>query len=135
MKIKHSVREMTRCKPIPSTLKSVSNFLMPLLIPDSRAPGVYFCWREGELRYIGQSVDAVMRCLQHRNRAGYDQFKYIPITDGTRRLKLEIELIRYFEPEDNGEQSKLNHFLSPRNDEEMRQLTIKLLFPNGVLEE
>lgn len=90
-------------------------------------PGVYFCFRNGKLGYIGQSVDVTRRCFQHRD-SGFNQFQYIPVINEKRRLKIETELIRYFEPESNGERCKWNHPESPRNDEEMiRFLTNEML--------
>lgn len=85
------------CREIPHS----QNAVLEAAIPTARASGVYFLIREGEVVYVGQSVDVLHRIARHRREGKrFDAFSYIEC-DSAEMDRLETLYIKSFVPEEN----------------------------------
>lgn len=62
--------------------------------------GVYFLYDKGELVYIGQSKNILVRIYQHNDKV-FDTFDYLEIQDEKKRNDKEIDLIMQHTPKYN----------------------------------
>jgi hypothetical protein len=85
------------CRQIPHTKIDV----LEAAIPTARASGVYFLVLDGEVVYVGQSVDVLQRIARHRREGRvFDAFSYIECDLGEMD-RLEALYIKAFIPVGN----------------------------------
>lgn len=85
------------CRQIPHSKLDV----LEAAIPTARASGVYFLLSEGEVTYVGQSVDVLHRVARHRREGrAYDAFSYIEC-ERSEMDRLEALYIKAFIPVGN----------------------------------
>lgn len=88
---------------VPIALNAIKDlyYLPPTL--RSTPPGVYFLCHEGEIVYIGQSINVASRIATHASERikTFDAVYYIPC-HANKLLIFEAALIRHFRPKYNG---------------------------------
>lgn len=75
--------------------------ILEAAVPTTHAPAIYFLMRNGEVTYVGQSIDVLSRIARHRREGRqFDAYSYMecPREDLDR---LERVYIRALVPEDN----------------------------------
>lgn len=94
--------------------------------------GVYLLVSDGEISYIGQSVNVIARCSFHRKYKKFARAVYVPC-ERQDLDQLEGALIRYFDPPGNGHRNQPNNASTcpgdPRRDREILRKYKFLLLP------
>lgn len=75
--------------------------ILAAAVPTRRSSGIYFLMREGEVVYVGQSVDVLHRIARHRREGKhFDAYSYMEC-EAADLDRLERLYIRALVPEDN----------------------------------
>ena len=81
-------------------------------IPTGQGCGVYFLLLEGEVVYVGQSVNVPGRVRDHRHAKVFDSYAYIPCKEESLDV-LESLYIHYLQPSQQGRNVHDGHVSAP----------------------
>ena len=85
------------CRDIPHRQHDVLEAALPMTLPS----GVYFLIADGEVLYVGQSVDVLARISRHRREGKlFDSFSYI-VCEPSELDRIEALYIKAFLPPEN----------------------------------